>query len=85
MYISTTRTGAILLHRMRKLQRFGVMTPQIRKQLDNKLELRITNSGDHLLFHATDKGIEWDGIGLGQRLDRARDVCFRTPGRAQHL
>jgi len=56
-------------------EQFGAMIPQIRKQLDNKLELRITNSGDHLLFHATDKGIEWDGIGLGQHLDRARDVC----------
>jgi len=29
---------------------FAAMIPQIRKQVDNRLELRITNSSDHLLF-----------------------------------
>jgi hypothetical protein len=54
------------------------MMPKIGRQVDNRLEVRITNAGDHLLFHATDKGIEWDGIGLGQHLDRTRE------GHTQH-
>jgi hypothetical protein len=45
-------------------EEFAGMVPQIRNHLDNKLEIRITNSDDHLLFHATKNGIEWDGIRL---------------------
>jgi hypothetical protein len=51
-------------------QRFVEMVPQIRKHLDNKLEVRITSSDDHLLFHATKNGIEWDGIRLSEYLSR---------------
>jgi hypothetical protein len=43
---------------------FGEMIPAIRAHIHKKLEVRITNSEDHLLFHATQNGIEWDGIGL---------------------
>jgi hypothetical protein len=48
-------------------QAFYEMIPAIQKHLDNKLEVRITNGDDHMLFHATGKGIEWDGIGLSER------------------
>jgi hypothetical protein len=51
-------------------QRFVEMVPKIRKHLDNKLEVRITSSDDHLLFHATKNGIEWDGIRLSEYLSR---------------
>lgn len=54
-------------------QQFADMIPKIREHLDKKLEVRITNSDDHLLFHATDKGIEWDGIGLKPMMDHDRD------------
>jgi hypothetical protein len=53
-------------------QQFVEMIPQIKKHLDEKLEVRITNGDDHLLFHATQKGIEWDGIGLSPILDHER-------------
>ena len=43
---------------------FRKMLPKIGKHLKKRLEVRITNSGDELLFHATDKGIEWDGMEL---------------------
>lgn len=43
---------------------FRKMLPKIRKHVKNRLEVRITNTGDELLFHATDKGIEWDGMEL---------------------
>jgi len=38
--------------------------PQIREHMKNRLEVRITNSDDELLFHAIDNSVEWDGIGL---------------------
>jgi hypothetical protein len=53
-------------------QQFVEMVPQIRKHLDNKLEVRITNGDDHLLFHATSNGIEWDGIRLSEYLSKGR-------------
>lgn len=40
--------------------------PSIQGHVKNKLEVRITNSGDELLFHSIDGGIEWDGIGLAR-------------------
>lgn len=46
-------------------QEFARMIPAIRDHVDRKLEVRITNTDDHLLFHATQKGIEWDDIRLG--------------------
>lgn len=51
---------------------FPAVVRQIREHVDNKLEVRITNGDDHLLFHATAKGIEWDGIGLTPILDHDR-------------
>jgi hypothetical protein len=51
-------------------EEFAGMVPQIRNHLDNKLEIRITNGDDHLLFHATKNGIEWDGIRLSEYLSR---------------
>lgn len=51
---------------------FTAMIPKISQHLDNKLELRITNSEDQMVFHATQKGIEWDGIGLSPILDHER-------------
>ena len=53
-------------------KQFAEMLPVIQRHIDNKLEVRITNGDDHLLFHATDKGIEWDGIRLGPVLDEDR-------------
>jgi hypothetical protein len=53
-------------------QEFVDMVPKIREHVDNKLEVRITNGDDHLLFHATEKGIEWDGIKLTPMLDKDR-------------
>jgi hypothetical protein len=55
-------------------EQFAAMIPKIRNQVDNRLEVRITNGDDHLLFHATGKGVQWDGIGLSQHLDLARDA-----------
>ena len=43
-------------------QQFAEIIPKIQEHMDNKLEVRITNGDDHLLFHATPKGIEWDDI-----------------------
>jgi hypothetical protein len=51
-------------------EEFAGMVPQIRNHLDNKLEIRITNGDDHLLFHATRNGIEWDGIRLSEYLSK---------------
>jgi hypothetical protein len=51
-------------------ERFAEMIPQIRKHLDNKLEVRITNSEDHPLFHATSNGVEWDGLRLSEYLSK---------------
>ena len=51
-------------------EQFAGMVPQICNHLDNKLEVRITNSEDHLLFHATKNGIEWDGIRLSEYLSK---------------
>jgi hypothetical protein len=42
------------------------MLPSIQGHVRNKLEVRITNSGDELLFHSMEGGVEWDGIGLTQ-------------------
>ena len=53
-------------------QQFAKMIRQIRKHVDKKLEVRITNTDDHLLFHATEKGIEWDGLALTPLLDHDR-------------
>jgi hypothetical protein len=53
-------------------EEFTKMIPQIRKHMDGKLEVRVTNCDDHLLFHATDKGIEWDGINLGKVIEHDR-------------
>lgn len=52
---------------------FAGMVRQIREHVDKKLEVRITNPGDQLLFHATKEGIEWDGINLKPILDEDRD------------
>lgn len=54
-------------------EQFANMIPKIREHVDRKLEVRITNTDDHLLFHATDKGFEWDGIRLQTMLDHDRD------------
>jgi hypothetical protein len=54
-------------------QEFAGMVRQLREHVDKNLEVRITNPADHLLFHATPKGIEWDGIGLKPILDEDRD------------
>lgn len=54
-------------------EQFVKMIPKIREHVDNKLKVRITNTDDHLLFHATDKGVEWDGIGLKPMLDHDRN------------
>jgi hypothetical protein len=51
-------------------QQFSDMVPDIRRHIDGKLEVRITNSDDHLLFHSTKNDVEWDGIGLGKFLAR---------------
>ena len=53
-------------------EQFAAMIPKISRHIDDKLEVRITNGEDHLLFHATQKGIEWDGIALSQILDHER-------------
>lgn len=53
-------------------QQFEKMIPQIREHIDKKLEVRITNAEDQLLFHATHKGIEWDGCGLAPMLKHER-------------
>ena len=53
-------------------QQFEKMIPRIREHLHKKLEVRIVNTQDQLLFHATDKGIEWDGSGLAPLLKRER-------------
>lgn len=55
-------------------EQFMGMVPKIRQHIDNKLEVRITNGSDHLLFHSTKKGIEWDGIGLSPVLDHPRNA-----------
>ena len=52
---------------------FAGMIRQIREHVDKKLEVRITNPEDQLLFHATEKGVEWDGIKLVPILDEDRD------------
>jgi hypothetical protein len=54
-------------------QQFVKMIPKIREHVDNRLEVRITNSDDHLVFHATDKGVQWDGIQLKPLLDTDRN------------
>jgi hypothetical protein len=51
---------------------FVAMIPKIGRHIDDKLEVRITDGNDHLLFHATQKGIEWDGIALSPILDHER-------------
>lgn len=53
-------------------QQFEKMIPQIREHVNKKLEVRIVDAQDHLLFHATDKGIEWDGSGLTPLLKNER-------------
>jgi hypothetical protein len=52
---------------------FAGIVRQIREHVDKRLEVRITNPGDQLLFHATKEGIEWDGINLKPILDEDRD------------
>jgi len=54
-------------------QEFAAIVRQIREHVDKSLEVRITNPSDHLLFHATQKGIEWDGMTLKPILDEDRD------------
>ena len=53
-------------------QQFEKMIPQIRECMSQKREVRITNTRDELLFHATAKGIEWDGCGLAPVLKQER-------------
>jgi hypothetical protein len=53
-------------------QQFSDMVPDIRRHIDNKLEVRVTNGDDHLLFHSTKNGVEWDGIGLSRFLEHDR-------------
>jgi hypothetical protein len=53
-------------------QQFEKMFPRIREHLNRKLEVRIVDTQDRLLFHATDKGIEWDGSGLAPLLKHER-------------
>jgi len=53
-------------------QDFEAVIPKIRQHIDSRLEVRVTNGADHLLFHATEKGVEWDGIGLTPILDSER-------------
>lgn len=54
-------------------EQFAQMIPNIRQHVDKRLEVRVTNTHDHLLFHATDNGIEWDGIQLKPLLDHDRN------------
>lgn len=53
-------------------QQFEKMIPSIREHIHKKLEVRIVDTQDQLLFHATQKGIEWDGSGLAPLLKRER-------------
>ncbi len=53
-------------------RQFEKMIPQIREHVNKKLEVRIVDTRDRLLFHATDKGIEWDGSGLTPLLRQER-------------
>jgi hypothetical protein len=55
-------------------QDFSDMVSDIRRHMDNRLEVRITNSEDHLLFHSTKNGVEWDGIGLSRFLEHEREA-----------
>jgi hypothetical protein len=55
-------------------EKFNDLIPDIRRQIESKLELRITNGDDHLLFHSTKNGVEWDGIGLRRFLEHHREV-----------
>jgi hypothetical protein len=66
-------------------QEFGEMIPAIRAHIGKKLEVRITNGEDHLLFHATRNGIEWDGIGLRPFLYRGRDEKAAAKGAEDSL
>jgi hypothetical protein len=61
-------------------QQFAGMIPKIREHIANRLEVRITNGDDHLLFDATQKGIEWDGIGLSRHLDNGRTAPSKGGG-----
>ncbi|MBV9506242.1 MAG: hypothetical protein JO323_14675 [Acidobacteriia bacterium] len=49
-------------------EEFRRLLPSIQEQIKNRGEVRIANIDDHLVFHATDKGIEWDGLGLAALL-----------------
>ena len=53
-------------------QQFEKMIPSIREHIQKKLEVRIVDGRDQLLFHATRKGIEWDGSGLAPLLRHER-------------
>jgi hypothetical protein len=45
-------------------EKLTALLPKLRDHVRKRLEVRITNSSDELLFHSTSKGIEWDAIGL---------------------
>ena len=48
------------------------LLPKLRENVLKRLEVRITNYSDELLFHATSNGIEWDEIGLKPLMPIAR-------------
>jgi hypothetical protein len=60
---------------------FRNMLPKIRKHVKNRLEVAITTTGDEMLFHATDKGIEWDGLGLEPLLNLQPSAALTIPPR----
>lgn len=45
------------------LEGFSQMLPRVRRHLKSWREVRITNTGDYLLFHAANGSTEWDEPG----------------------
>jgi hypothetical protein len=61
---------------------FVEMIPRLSQHIVDGKELRITDASDRLLFHAKDKTIEWDGIGISPLLESAKKASpERTPER----
>lgn len=64
-------------------EQFAEIAPRISEHMSKRLEVRVTNTQDQMLFHATEKGVEWDGIGLGLYLEEER--ARNSPGDARDM
>jgi hypothetical protein len=63
---------------------FSKLLPDISRHIGEGKEVRITDAADNMLFHAKDRSIHWDGMGLDEVRRSVQDKA-PTTGTQVHL